>query len=187
MTSASDCLPLPIPKIIRKIRAEAGLEEEVGTLEPENPDLQGLWVAQCEASLQLAPGTGTEGSKPCLSFLSGTWAFNPPPLDTDKEWARGWKEISILSCIPQSLLHSNYVQSKRAKAAFLDTSMENQRHFSMTFSGMLGTPVAYRHIAQGTTEPVKEFPGDGHTHYLFCKGQWKEKTVSCKWNVADTI
>ena len=41
MTSASGCLPLTIPKAIRRTRAEAGLGEGAGRLKPENPESYG--------------------------------------------------------------------------------------------------------------------------------------------------
>lgn len=133
-TSASGCLPLTVPKPTRRTRAEAGLgggSKQVR--DRKSRELWGLCAAQCGTSSQLAPATGTKRGQSHVCPSSVVLGPSVMYLWTQRECAHSWREIFIPSFIPPSLLHGHYVQTERAKVAFLDTSMENQRHFQLLF------------------------------------------------------
>lgn len=88
MTSASGCLSLTISLTGQQKNQGRSKTWRGRRLEPGNPELQGLWVHSLRQAHSLHWAN---------SFLCVAWILNLAPLDTEKEWAHGWREISILS------------------------------------------------------------------------------------------
>lgn len=126
ITSASSCLTLIIPKTSRRTRAEAGLgggSKQVRAR--KSRELWGLCAAQCGTSSQLAPATDTKRGQSHVCPSSVVLGPSIMYLWTQRECTYSWWAFFILSFILRSLLRSHYVQTEKAKVAFLDTSMEN--------------------------------------------------------------
>jgi len=81
MTSANGCLPLTIPKTLRRTRAEAELREGAGTLEPENPEIYGdSGLCSVKKAHSLHWALAQRGIK--AMFVLPQWCFGIQPCNS---------------------------------------------------------------------------------------------------------
>lgn len=138
-------------------------------------ELWGLWTAQNGTSSQLALGTGTKrGKGNCYLFLV---VLGPSTLQRWLQWESLCLEGDLHPFLHTSKsaaqpLHPNL----KGKSRLLGHLYGKANAFSINFSGVLGTSVSCLHIPQGRLQPMKELPGDWHSHYWICKGSFKEGT-----------